>query len=796
MLGSLQREKRIVDLGIQRYRNRVAKGKIAQTAAGRRVFEHAVGTVADELERWLKDKKLVGKQAAAAPYLRQLPPGVSALIAVRCSLDQAGALKSCSYSRIAHAIGKNLEEEAQLRRFKRYGQAHLRKILLRYGRRGHTVVFRKVREAMPIFGIDWEPWPKEQRVRAGARLMDIIVSHTGIFELTYKFNRWKSKVPYVIPTGEFLEWLREAHKANEILAPYHMPLPIPPAPWEGPYGGGYHTEVLPRTPILSLRRAGRKHLDLMGATEMPEVYQALNIVQNTPWEINPDISYMLRHFWEMGTEIGGLPSRFAEPLPEMTECEKGSPEHLDWKRRARYVREKNAKNKGMRIYVTKTLFMADEVGEGPFYYPHHMDFRGRFYPIPYFLQPQGPSFARALLRFSVGKPIINPEAVRWFKIHGANCWGKDKVSFQDRVSWVEENEELILRIAQDPMDCQDWSEADKPWEFLAWCLEYGAWKDDPSGFHSKIAVSMDGTTNGLQIFSLMLRDPVGAEATNCTPSDKPQDIYQRVADRVVEKLKTIKEPYAGQWLRWLGKEGLPRAAVKRQVMTVPYGCTIYACREYLLEWFEEAHKEMKQHPWPSDTYMPCIWLTDVIWEAIGEVVSGARQAMEWLQAVADECVKQERALVWTAPSGMPVRQDYRAMKSKVIRTCEGDRVRRISTLMTTKELSARKSRNGISPNLVHSLDAAALVKTVLKCSSRGVQHFAMIHDSFGTVAADAPIMAECLREAYAGIFSGNILEDFREEALAQLEPGTELPPTPEQGDLDPNEVIRAPYFFA
>ena len=39
---------------------------------------------------------------------------------------------------------------------------------------------------------------------------------------------------------------------------------------------------------------------------------------------------------------------------------------------------------------------------------------------------------------------------------------------------------------------------------------------------------MDGSCNGLQNFSAMLRDEVGGKAVNLIPSDKPQDVYMEV----------------------------------------------------------------------------------------------------------------------------------------------------------------------------------------------------------------------------------------------------------------------------
>ena len=55
--------------------------------------------------------------------------------------------------------------------------------------------------------------------------------------------------------------------------------------------------------------------------------------------------------------------------------------------------------------------------------------------------------------------------------------------------------------------------------------------------YTHLPIAIDGSCNGLQIFSLMLRDEVGGEATNLTPRDKPQDIYGIVSDKTTAQLK-------------------------------------------------------------------------------------------------------------------------------------------------------------------------------------------------------------------------------------------------------------------
>jgi DNA-directed RNA polymerase len=122
-------------------------------------------------------------------------------------------------------------------------------------------------------------------------------------------------------------------------------------------------------------------------------------------------------------------------------------------------------------------------------------------------------------------------------IHGANLFGYDKAALAERIDWVSERQELIARTAHDPFADRWWTEADKPWSFLSWVMEYGAYLDGGDGFVSTLPVSVDGSCNGLQHFSAMLRDPVGGAAVNLVPSDRPSDIYQRVADVVIEKLQ-------------------------------------------------------------------------------------------------------------------------------------------------------------------------------------------------------------------------------------------------------------------
>ena len=142
-----------------------------------------------------------------------------------------------------------------------------------------------------------------------------------------------------------------------------------------------------------------------------------------------------------------------------------------------------------------------------------------------------------MLHFSEEFPINNEEQRDYFGVHGANSFGYDKVSFKDRVAWAIENTDNIKQSAREPLNFRWWTKADEPWTFLAWCMEWAKFSKEGYGFMSRLPVCLDGANNGLQHFSAMLRDTIGGKATNLTPEKIPQDIYQLVADVVLEKVQ-------------------------------------------------------------------------------------------------------------------------------------------------------------------------------------------------------------------------------------------------------------------
>jgi DNA-directed RNA polymerase len=544
----------------------------------------------------------------------------------------------------------------------------------------------------------------------------------------------------------------------------------------------------------------------MEGAECPAVYEAINILQRTAWAINQPVLDVFRAVLHGRWDCDNLkiPVWGAEELPKRPDVEKDSPVYAVWRREFRQAKERQSSNRTRALQCARISFLAEVYAGSPIYFVHMLDFRGRAYPLGGGLQYQGDDRQRGMLRFDAGKEIGSQQAAEWFLIHGANCWGADKLSFEGRLSWVEENTDNIKATAADPLSFRWWVDADKPWQFLAWCFEAVGYFRDGLKHYSYIPIGMDGSNNGLQLYSLLLKDPVGGAATNCVPSDKPQDIYMEVANKVNKRLAAIRHDLAAdpQHRKWADQllsywpEGLPRAAVKRPVMTLPYGAMHHTCQRYLASWYhdEVRGKRLNPPPFPNmDAYDAMTWIGKLVWEEIGSTVIAAMSGMKWLRAVSDICATKGRPVSWVSPSGFAVTQHYQQGRSKHI-VFTLDRPVHIFIRQDTKKISTRKHRNGIAPNFIHSLDAALMVETVNQSYAKGVESFMMIHDSFATHACDAPVMADTLRQCAVEMFSGNLLEDLRRQLTDQT--GLELPECPPQGTLDLTLLQHSKYFFA
>lgn len=796
-------ERAMVEMGKNRSVRARAKAKEkrreSKTPEGRELLLQCSAKFEVEIREWLRERsrRKAASGAIIYPLLKVIPPPIISKLVTRIIVDGM-TQEARRYNKVALTIGRRLEDESRHEWLAKNHKAAWRdwlkscKDLIHYDEKRRRI--QKNMEEAEFQG--WEPWTQNNRMHVGALCLDLFANSTGVVTFPiFQYQNYKAQKS-VEPTEETLKWLESAGDHSDLLTPLWMPCIQRPLDWSDPTNGGFH-DILTCSNAWPgiLKNGGKKLREELKAADMSLAYQAVNACQQTGWRINRDIWEVFRTLWKQGSTLADMPYREALPSPPKPPEADTNPEVMSaWKSERYLIYRTNQKNQIKRLELAQLNHIAEKFADLPeFFFVYQMDWRGRLYPQSTRLHPQGPDLVKAMLQFSEGATIVGEAPVAWFLVHGAGAWGNDKVSYADRIQWTQDHEEEILKVASDPLQNEWWTEADKPWQFLAWCFEYSKWTADPENYVSHLPVHQDATQSGIQIMSLLLRDSYGGAATNCLPADKPQDLYATVAEELVRNLEkeALKDgehaKFAKQWLEF----GVDRSTTKRPVMTRVYNATLSAMISHLREWAYETAKKTGQE-FPRKGYA---WLARQVWKSMTKSIQGTIVVQEWLGMVAREFTRHKQVIRWTSPIGLPVCQDYRKRGMGHVRTRIGERFRHIQYFVASDHMDRKKMHQAFAPNVVHTLDAAVLMTTVLIGRAAGITSWSVIHDSFGVLPRDADTLFSAIREAYVSIFGEDWLQTFKDELEAQLPDGIELPELPVYGGLDVTQVRDSLYFF-
>lgn len=560
------------------------------------------------------------------------------------------------------------------------------------------------------------------------------------------------------------------------------------------YEGGYY--LINQDLIRSGMHA---HTTAISSPISEETLRALNAVQRTPWRINRWLFDVMLAAYTSGLQVGDLPYVDLVEVPRKTDEEweaLSEEDKSDWKRRLSEIHGDNARMEARRHGFLHKLDIAREMKDREsIWFPHFLDFRGRFYPMPQDLHTQGDDISRSLLEFAEGKPL-GARGLFWLGVRLANTFGEDKMSLQDRYKWAIDHSDDIFDSADNPLDGRRfWADADEPWSFLATCHEWAQAMTIPDAgygmFISHLPIQLDGSCNGLQHLAAMARDPIAAKAVNLADNKVRQDIYSDVATIVKRRVSDDAAAGDENAHKWLGR--VERKTVKRSVMTTPYGVTPRGISEQLVK--DGFTKGM------GFGVSAANYLRDRIVEGLDQTITSAKQIMAWIQAVATALSRHNIPFRFTTPTGNVIQQSYYNLNGQRITTLLGQ-------LIVWEEdklggLNDRKQMLASAPNLIHAFDASHLARTVNAISVSDVYSdyhtsFSMIHDSFGTHACDTDRLSKTLREEFVRIYSENWLEKIEAEVRSYA-PDVDIPSYREfvtLGTFDVNEVRNSEFFFA
>ncbi len=322
----------------------------------------------------------------------------------------------------------------------------------------------------------------------------------------------------------------------------------------------------------------------------------------------------------------------------------------------------------------------------------------------------------------------------------------DKMSFDGRARFAEENMHNIYAAVNDPFGGNDWwMKFDDPFQGLAACHEIvqAINSGDPPNYMCSFPVHMDGSCNGLQHYAALGRDKGGGKAVNLCVTDEPQDVYIGVMHEVIRRVSldanevipfdenksditraekdTLKRVKSARLVNGL----IDRGVVKRTVMTSVYGVTYIGAKNQISEKIEQK-LEAKGYDIDEkepEIHMACGYLAALTMEVMGQQFKGARETMNWLTECARLISAQEQPVSFISPIGVPVVQPYRQKRLFIVTTL----LQNVIMFNDSDLLPLHRQRqvSAFPPNYVHSLDSSHMLLTVSK-SANPLRHCSYI----------------------------------------------------------------------
>lgn len=832
------------ELFIKRHETEQEKGRASQTQVGKGLLNYVSESLATAIDEWLTDE-LKPRRGVQKTYKKLLQAIVDAV-----GHDEV-VLNACAYtfenvinavikgnkhyitaSSIASEIGIALFYECKLSAFMSQLTTYHQKSVIEEELKKRNLLRYKwnyIKEVTNDEQYEFFKPTHEQLNCLGMELLNIFIDVTGLAE----YSKEDAKSIHVIASDTLVSIWRENIDNVSTKVNMFVPTIIPPKKWaslnEGAYYdvASYHAIFMRLDWTTQRSRTGRNYLRKLAEVDLSQVFSAVNAIQETAYTINEKVLTAVNYLVSKGGHRAGIEKLEPIELPhELT----GDYTEEDLKRHKELIKELRAQelsrvSKALRVYKTVN-FAKDFSKYEKIYFPCNIDFRGRIYPIPFF-NFQGDDLMKSLLLYAEPVPCSHEEDFRTLQVQGSNLWGNDKIGYAKQCEWVEENTQRILLTAEDYLVSDWWEQADEPLQFLAFCYEYAeclkykeAHGGSIIGYMCRIPIAFDGTCSGLQHYSAMLLDPIGGNAVNLTSGhEKPEDIYQQVADGVIklveqdaltgtiDETKIAKNKYKSKEddpeeveltvsgtrtlaQAWLA-HGITRKVCKRPVMTLAYGSGEYGFSEQLFEDIVRNSPHFKGIARPASKY-----LAKQIAKVVKDVVVSAVTGMAFLKKLAIKMNEADIAVSWWTPLGLPVQQNYLSIEKKYVQTRLGaqKRVRIYWDEPTEKEaVDKNHQRNGVAPNFIHSLDSTHLMMVV---NEAGLNNYTTIHDSFGTSLGETLVLKRVLREQLYKLYTEyKPLESFKEYVEQELD--TELPDIeiPKKGTLDLSEILMSEYVF-
>lgn len=778
--------------GIQQMQDAFRQGRADDTGIGKRLliraFEDSLPLVQEALQ--VKSAGLGGKYRA---MMRRVKPEILTVLVLRQIIAACACPDTVFLQDILRDIGRAIETEAMIDRLIDINPFYVDKVDTQVHAEGSRAVHhiqRKYRTGCKDIGLDLEPWTSDEKIGTG-RMLLTAVYEVGLFKWIEIPSGKGKAFKAIAPTEELGKCLMQAAEAANAIIRF-PPMLVQPRPWINYYTGGYITDDLTaHSPLMSVRGMKKSLrnwvIDNLSEGKAEAAKKAANKAQSVPYRINKEVLQIAREAMKNPRGILGLPPHGQAPQPEFPfdddwSRDEATPSELDtfqeWKDRMKdwYTAEK--KRHGRKIgLINKLSELQKYKDEERLYFPTFFDWRGRLY-FRSAINPQSHDTVKGILELAEGKPL-GDRGLFWLKVHVANCCGYDKKDPALRVKWVDENWGFIRDFINDPLNIAP-PEPDTAFTLLSagLALQEAYELEHPEEYVCHVACAQDATCSGLQHFSAMFRDPIGAKYTNLIDSgaDEKADIYRGVASVAKPMIEVFAEDEVIKDF-WKDKD-IPRSMAKRPVMTYVYGSTLMSTLGYVTDdMMDSGIDKLPEYGY----HKLAVPVAKALRYGVEQTVPAAAAGMKYLQTL----VRQSKdPMRWFSPVGIPVLNWSEVHEVRLLKI-RSMGIEAVLLRRRTGDYDKQTASNGISPNFVHSLDSAHLCMTINDFEG----HIIPIHDSFATHMCDVDKMHRSLRTTFAQMYAGDVttslLTYYKGEPVDR----------PENGTLDVNCVVNSRFMF-
>ena len=407
----------------------------------------------------------------------------------------------------------------------------------------------------------------------------------------------------------------------------------------------------------------------------------------------------------------------------------------------------------------------------------------------------------------------------------------DKMTLEDRAQWTYQNADKIIGWAEGNYIQE---KAEKPISFLACCYEWQSIEE--YGMWTSLPIPIDGSNNGWQHLGAISKDEHTGMLVGLVPVEIQKDFYVQTGKEMVN---LIDDARLTSILSEMPMKHIRKGISKRGSMTRAYSAGAGKIAENMF--FDCKTEDF--HETYGITLKDCGKFASKLVKAIENVCPGPLQTMKYLQDLAiyqlgkhslvggsneeykalkgkrrellgikemtDDELNElnsiskaleefsyeltygegEDRIEWETPSGFKARYEkFTMIDFKQRATLNGKQIKHVLRTPTDRP-DIHGFMCGISPNYIHSMDAAHMALVI----SGWEGDFGAVHDSFSTHASEVDELLAKTKSVFVEIYDKDNYFDIIRENLTNSNDDV---PQPELGKLDIGGINDSAYFFA